>query len=272
MFGHVGAEDHVYHHLPKRLPLLLTHISENITSFILKQLEGHSQVMILQDTLIVIHERQFRTRVDEKLIGQTGMIHVVNASGEKRGRHFQRSENRLQRRRVQQHVRALRDVRRVQRVVERIVLHVMILQRHHEVDERLRRYHHLLEQVAGREGGVRDASQRASVAQLADPEDVDAPAVDVHEALAQVFFVGRLHPVHRQALARERVRVTQRLPVHAGDLGHGGVRPAAGTLFAERPLHRFRAFFHSKGRYVQFLLLVCSKSVWCKYKYAKVYF
>ena len=81
--------------------------------------------------------------------------------------------------RVEQGVGGLGHIGRVQAVVEGIVLDVVVLQGHHEGDEGLGRYGQRFEQVTRLEGCVRDAGQRPVVAQLAYPEDVDAPLVDI---------------------------------------------------------------------------------------------
>ena len=86
---------HIYHHFSQGLPLLLGKVHQNITVRILKELKGDSQVMVLQDGLIIVHDGQLRAGVDEELVGEAGMIHVVNGSGED-GRHdLQRSEDAL---------------------------------------------------------------------------------------------------------------------------------------------------------------------------------
>lgn len=81
--------------------------------------------------------------------------------------------------RVEQSVGGLGHIGRVQTVVERIVLDVVILEGHHEGHKGLGRYGQRFEQIPGLKGGVRDAGQRSVAAQLAYPEDVDAPLVDV---------------------------------------------------------------------------------------------
>lgn len=79
----------------------------------------------------------------------------------------------------------LSNVRGVKTVVERIILDVVILERHHEGDESFRRYHDDLEQVPLTEGRVGDGGQRPVIAQFAYPEDVDAPLVDVVQQLRE---------------------------------------------------------------------------------------
>ena len=78
------------------------------------------------------------TGVDEELVGEARVVHVVDGRGEQRREHLQAGEDRLQRRRVEQHVRRLHHVGRVHPVVVRRVLQVVVLQRHHERDECLR--------------------------------------------------------------------------------------------------------------------------------------
>lgn len=73
----------------------------------------------------------------------------------------------------------LGHVGRVQAIVEGIVLDVVILEGHHKGDKGLGRYGQRFKQIPALEGCVGDACQRPVVAQLAYPEDVDAPLVDV---------------------------------------------------------------------------------------------
>lgn len=49
---------HVDHHLPERLPLLLGQVLEDVAVLLLQQFEAHCQVVVLQDGLVVVHQRQ----------------------------------------------------------------------------------------------------------------------------------------------------------------------------------------------------------------------
>lgn len=49
---------HVNHHLPERLPLLLGQVLEDVAVLLLQQFEAHCQVVVLQDRLVVVHQRQ----------------------------------------------------------------------------------------------------------------------------------------------------------------------------------------------------------------------
>ena len=62
--------------------MLLGEVHQNITVRILKQLKGDSKMMVLQDGLIIVHDGQLRAGVDEELVGQTWMIHVMNGCSE----------------------------------------------------------------------------------------------------------------------------------------------------------------------------------------------
>lgn len=75
----------------------------------------------------------------------------------------------------------LGHVGRVEAIVEGIVLDVVILKGHHEGHKALRRYCQGFEQISGLEGCIGDACQRPIVTQLAYPEDVDTPLVDVRQ-------------------------------------------------------------------------------------------
>lgn len=75
------------------------------------------------------------------------MVDVVHARRKQCSAHLERREDALERRRVQQHVGRLGDVGGVHRVVERIVLDVVVLQRGHERDERARRDHQRVQQI-----------------------------------------------------------------------------------------------------------------------------
>lgn len=63
--------------------------------------------------------------------------------------------------------------------MEGIILHVMILQGHHESNEGLGRYCQRFEQISTLEGRVRHASEGSIAAEIAYPEDVDAPLIDI---------------------------------------------------------------------------------------------
>ena len=52
---------HVNDHLPQGLSLLLAQVDKNITVLVLNQLERHSQMVIFQNGLIVVHQGKLRT-------------------------------------------------------------------------------------------------------------------------------------------------------------------------------------------------------------------
>ena len=58
VLAHVGGQHHVYHHLPDGDPLLVGQAAEDVTGGVLEQLEGHGQVMILQDSVVIVHQSQ----------------------------------------------------------------------------------------------------------------------------------------------------------------------------------------------------------------------
>lgn len=49
---------HVYNHLAQRLPLLLAEILEDVTVFFLQKLKTDSQVVVLQNRRVVVHQCQ----------------------------------------------------------------------------------------------------------------------------------------------------------------------------------------------------------------------
>lgn len=49
---------HVDDQLPQALPLSLAEVLEDVTVVLVKQLEAHSQVVVLQNRLVVVHEGQ----------------------------------------------------------------------------------------------------------------------------------------------------------------------------------------------------------------------
>lgn len=53
------ASYHVNHHFPERLALLLAKILEDVAVFLLKQFESHSEVVVLQHRLVIIHQSEF---------------------------------------------------------------------------------------------------------------------------------------------------------------------------------------------------------------------
>lgn len=67
------------------------------------------------------------------------MVDIVDAGGDQGGAHLERRKDAIEGRAVQERVRALRDVGRVQRVVERIVGHVVVLDRTDEGEQDGRR-------------------------------------------------------------------------------------------------------------------------------------
>ena len=88
---------HIYHHFSQGLPLLLGEVHQNITVRILKQLKGDSKMVVLQDGLIIVHDGQLRAGVDEELVGEAGMVHVMNSRGKDCRHDFQWSKDTLKR-------------------------------------------------------------------------------------------------------------------------------------------------------------------------------
>ena len=48
------STDHVYNHFPEGLPLLLGEVDEDITVWVLEELECHSQVVVFQHGLVIV--------------------------------------------------------------------------------------------------------------------------------------------------------------------------------------------------------------------------
>ena len=52
---------HIYDHFPEGLSLLLIQVGENVTVGILKKFEGHCQMVILKNRLVIVHQGQLGT-------------------------------------------------------------------------------------------------------------------------------------------------------------------------------------------------------------------
>lgn len=137
------------------------------------------------------------------------MVDVVHARREQRGARLDGREHGVQRRRVEQHVRGLRHVSGVQRVVEGVVAHVVLLQRDGEGEERAGRDLQRAQQLPGRERGVRDSCQGSSAGQVTDAEDVHAPPLDLTQLTTKVFLVRSIYSVSWHALTSEAISVRQ---------------------------------------------------------------
>lgn len=82
MLAHVCCKNHVYHHLAESLSLLFAKVGKDITILILQQFEGHSQMMVLKHRFIVIHEGELRGGVDQVLVCEAWVVHVVDGGCE----------------------------------------------------------------------------------------------------------------------------------------------------------------------------------------------
>lgn len=72
---------HVYDELPQALPLPLAEVLKDVTVVLMKELEAHSQVMVLQDGLVVVHQGQLgvwgeATHVSTQILLQPCVSHV----------------------------------------------------------------------------------------------------------------------------------------------------------------------------------------------------
>ena len=117
VLAHVGGQHHVYHHLPDGHPLLAREPREDVAGRVLQQFEGHGQVVVLQYGLVVVHKGQLVGRVDEVLVGQAGVVDVVDGAGQDGGHDLQGGEALGQGVAGQKEVSGLGHVRRVQVVV-----------------------------------------------------------------------------------------------------------------------------------------------------------
>ena len=84
---------HVNDHLPDHLPLLLGKVDKDVALWVLQYLEGDGQVMVLKNRLVIVHEGQLAARVDEILVCQSRVVHVVDGGREDGGHHLQRREH-----------------------------------------------------------------------------------------------------------------------------------------------------------------------------------
>lgn len=51
---------HVDYKFPQALPLSLAKVLKDVTVVFVKELESHSQVVVFQNGLVIVHERQLR--------------------------------------------------------------------------------------------------------------------------------------------------------------------------------------------------------------------
>ena len=125
---------HINDHFAKRLTLLFVQVAEYVAVRVLQQFKSHCQVMVFQNWFVVIHESQFGTLsvkrnqwinatrtiqvssffikkimivpfqsldikvltcIDEKLIGEARMVHVMNSGCEDGSHDFQIGKDRL---------------------------------------------------------------------------------------------------------------------------------------------------------------------------------
>ena len=86
---------HVYDHFPQSLSLFLGQVDEDITVGVLKEFKGDGQMVVLEDGLVIIHDGQLGARVDQELVGQPRVVHVVDGRREDGGHHLQGREDTL---------------------------------------------------------------------------------------------------------------------------------------------------------------------------------
>ena len=83
---------HINNHFPQSLSLFLGQVDKDITVRILQQFEGHCQMMVLQDRLIIVDDGQLGAGVDQVLVGDPGVVHVMDAAGQDGGHHLTNQE------------------------------------------------------------------------------------------------------------------------------------------------------------------------------------
>ena len=83
--------------------------------------------MVLQDWLIIVDDGQLWAGVDQVLVGEARVVHVVDAAGEDGAEDLQRGEHLLQRGAAQQDVGGLGHVRCVEVVVVGNILNIRSL-------------------------------------------------------------------------------------------------------------------------------------------------
>ena len=88
---------HVNDHFPQGLSLFLGQVDEDITVGVLKEFEGDSQVVVLEDGLVIVHDGQLRARVYQELVCQPRVVHVVDGRSEDGRHHLQGREDTLTR-------------------------------------------------------------------------------------------------------------------------------------------------------------------------------
>ena len=64
-------------------------IGENVDVLLLYEFECDGKVMVLQDAFVVVHDGEIGRSVDEELVGDSRMIHVVDGRREDGAHHFQ---------------------------------------------------------------------------------------------------------------------------------------------------------------------------------------
>ena len=61
----------------------------------LKEFEGGGEMMVLEDSVVVVKDGQLVARVGEELVVEAGVIYVVYSTGKQCRKHLQVSENLL---------------------------------------------------------------------------------------------------------------------------------------------------------------------------------
>ena len=61
----------------------------------LKEFEGGGEMMVLEDSVVVVKDGQLVARVGEELVVEAGVIYVVYSTGKQCCKHLQVSENLL---------------------------------------------------------------------------------------------------------------------------------------------------------------------------------
>ena len=132
VLGHVGVQYHLDYLLAAVRPLPRLQLVEDVALRVVQQLVQHRAVHVLQNTDVVVPERQFVLTRHQEAIGYPRVADVVAQGGDHRRHTFQRLHRRLQTRVKDKIVHTVENVRRVLRVVVGVL--VVVLDRAYEFD------------------------------------------------------------------------------------------------------------------------------------------
>ena len=85
VLAHVRMQHHFDDEVPELAKVALLHIAEHVAVLFLNRPEEGRHVVVLQHGPVVVEQRQFRARVDVKVIGRARVVEVVNDGCQERG-------------------------------------------------------------------------------------------------------------------------------------------------------------------------------------------